>query len=152
VGRSVNYSIPKRKATLSPSERPRKFARTDTPRRPEIPSVGHQAPSSSLHVPGSSPSVASPTGTKNGKKKIVLTRSGELSHSLRKLPLPSFSTSSCFVNEVYIVYCRQVTACRLGHALQIPTQKVSPLLASSHLLFHCKADTENGLFSVKSFK
>ncbi|KAH8995629.1 hypothetical protein EDB92DRAFT_148434 [Lactarius akahatsu] len=92
VGRAANYSLPKRRAALPPAERPQKFARTDTSRRPGMPSVESGVPSSTLKtVLESRPSTVSPSVVKRAKKKVVLTRNRELIHSLLKLASPSTS-------------------------------------------------------------
>lgn len=93
MGRAVNYPLPKRKAALPPVERPQKFARTDTSRRPGMPSVEPRAPSNLSNVLESRPSAASPSDMKRGKKKVVLTRRRELVHSLLRLA-PAAGTSN----------------------------------------------------------
>jgi hypothetical protein len=94
VGRAAKYSLPKRKAALPPVERPQKFARTDASRRPGMPPGEPRSPSSSLNVPESRPSAVSPSGIKNGKKKVVLTRHRELVYSLLSKKAPASTSTS----------------------------------------------------------
>ena len=96
MDRAVKYPPPKRKAALPPVERPLKFARTDTSRRPAMPSVEPHVPSNVLE---SRPSAASP---KKRKKEVALTRHRELLHSLLKLaPAAGTSTFNVFSLSVF---------------------------------------------------